>query len=201
MSLESEFLKYRQEFESCLSTFRLVKEITVDTDPKRPVRVDGVLYQSEVLPKKFLWEKGEQHRIEVEPTSAEGLLTYMFVSWNDGLKDTTRTITVDSSLTLFAKFFVDYSKVYMLALFVCGVVGSFGFVLVRRRKRVVQKEATSSQLAPSPGMSLVSPLAPSMAAPVLLTRTKHCFECGLEMLLEAKHCPRCGVKQDYFGEG
>jgi len=42
------------------------------------------------------------------------------------------------------------------------------------------------------------PSAPTVTEK-LVTKTKHCPECGLVMPLEAKHCPKCGTKQYYYG--
>jgi hypothetical protein len=73
------------------------------------VTVDGVDYTGGQFPKVFTWNTGSTHTLQVNATIDAGNgVRYVFVQWDDGSKDTSRTVTASETGSYTATFKTQY---------------------------------------------------------------------------------------------
>ncbi len=92
------------------ATIVQIVSITFDVEPRQlGVRVDDASYRGNELPKTIQWESGSQHTLAVEQViEGDPGVRYIFVEWNDGSKEASRTVTASQGVSYTAKFKIQY---------------------------------------------------------------------------------------------
>lgn len=85
-------------------------QVTLDAKPSNAiVTLDGVDYTGGQFPKVFTWNTGSTHTLQVNATIDAGNgVRYVFVQWDDGSKDTSRTVTASETGSYTATFKTQY---------------------------------------------------------------------------------------------
>ena len=91
-------------------SFVLSAQVTLNAQPAdASMTVDGVSYTGSQFPKVFTWDIGSTHTLQVNATIEAGNgVRSVFVQWNDGFKDTTRTVTASEAAAYTATFKTQY---------------------------------------------------------------------------------------------